>query len=88
MTERLEACLLNSSTHCPAAKVKAELEAVPYVPYRGAKQQLLWILGRVNRVRKAQGLEQVPYKVVLGMRRQQVFPFGKPEGVARSSEAA
>jgi hypothetical protein len=75
---RLEAYLLSRATHWPQFRLEEEFRSVPYQPYWAVKQQLLMILGRVNRARKKAGQEQLPYQVVLGMKRRQIFPFGKP----------
>jgi hypothetical protein len=75
---RLEAYLLSGATHWPQSRLEGEFRGVPYQPYWAVKQQLLMILGRVNRARKKAGQQQLPYHVVLGMKRTQIFPFGKP----------
>jgi hypothetical protein len=76
---RLEAYLLSGATHWPQSRLEEEFRGVPYQPYWAVKQQLLMILGRVNRARKKAGQPQLPYHVVLGMKRRQMFPFGRPE---------
>jgi hypothetical protein len=75
---RLEAYLLTGATHWPQSRLEEEFRGVPYQPYWAVKQQLLMILGRVNRARKKAGQQQLPYHVVLGMKRTQIFPFGNP----------
>lgn len=40
------------------------------------KQQLLLILGQVNRARKKASIEPLPYSLVLKMKRDKNHPFG------------
>ena len=69
------------ATKWPREKLEMEFQAVPYEPYWKVKRQLFEILCEVNDARKAAGKDQLPYRVVHSMKRQQIFPFGKPDEV-------
>ena len=73
-------------THWKVDKLAIEFHSTPYEPYWAIKQQLLRILSKVNHKRKTQGLSQLPYRVVLGMKRKQIRVF--LEGTSDESEAA
>jgi hypothetical protein len=79
---RLQAYFNNGSVHWPRGKLEEEFSRVPYQAYWTVKQQLLLILGQVNRARKRASLEPLPYSVVLRMKRDQTHPFGQPESAA------
>jgi len=75
--ERLHAYFMAYATKWDADKLAIEFNSVPYAPYWKVKRQLFEILSDVNAARKAAAKQQLPYKVVHSMKRQQVFPFGK-----------
>ena len=83
--ERLRAYFIEWATKWPEGKLAMELRSAPYEPYWAVKQQLLLILGEVNRMRKSQGLSELPYKVVLGQKRVQIQPFADVEEVEGDS---
>jgi hypothetical protein len=76
--KRLEAYFLEKATRLPAGPLATELQSTPYEPYWAIKRQLLGILRKVNRQRATQGLSELPYRTVLGMKRTQIAVFVGP----------
>jgi hypothetical protein len=59
-----------------------------FLPYQPVKRQLVRIIKDVNKVRSVAGCsEQIPYRVVLGLKRKQVSPFADCEMVRVESVA-
>ena len=51
-----------------------------FIPYQPVKRQLVRMIKDVNKARKLGGCsDQIPYRVVLGLKRNQVSPFAKDE---------
>lgn len=76
--KRLEAYFLEKATRRPAGQLATEFQSTPYEPYWAIKRQLLGILRKANRQRATQGLSELRYGTVLGMKRTQIAVFVEP----------
>ncbi len=74
----LEAHMLELSTKRSADNLRAQFWNLPFEPYAPVRQQLFWILSKVNNKRKTQGLEKLKTSCIR-VRRNLVKPFGKWE---------
>ena len=86
--ERLRNYFLTYALNWKREKLELEFRTVPYVPYWMVKRQLFRILREVNEVRKTAGKDQLPFSVVNKLKRDQVFPFGRPEAEREKQAAA
>lgn len=77
--DRLRDYFMTYATKWKRDKLESEFRSVPYQPYWAVKRQLYSILCDVNYARRQAGLEQLSRRVVQSMKRDQVFPFGRPE---------
>lgn len=75
----LRAYFITSMWGRSAAEIGEAFRSLPYVPYRGVKDQYRWILDAVNARRRKAGLrERIPYRCVEELRRRAVRPFEQP----------
>lgn len=86
--KRLEAYFLEHATDWKREKLAIEFHSTPYQPYWAVKQQLFGVLRKVNKLRRTQGLSELPYKTVFGMKRAQIPVFVEREDAEDHSEAA
>ena len=85
--KRLRDYFMTYATKWKTEKIAIELRSVPCQPYWAVKRELFSILCAINDARHTAGLEKVPYRVVQGIKRDQIFPFGEPDE-GRASNAA
>jgi len=88
---RLRSYFLDVATRRSLANLAFEFTNTGYVTYQPVKQQLTRIIKEVNRQRQVAGCaDQIPYRVVLGLKRKQLSPFDKRVAIsdAVSSGAA
>jgi len=73
---RLRAFYLDMATRRRAENLAFEFGNSGYLPYQPVKRQLVRIIKDVNKARQVAGCgEQIPYRVVLGLKRKQIMPF-------------
>ena len=73
---RLRAYFLEIATHRSRQSLEYELTQAGYIPYQPVKRQLVRIIKDVNQARRVAGCsEQIPYRTVLRLKRQQISPF-------------
>jgi hypothetical protein len=59
-----------------AENLAYEFANTGFLPYAPVKRQLVRIIKDVNKARQVAGCsEQIPYRVVLGLKRKQISPF-------------
>ncbi|MEM7313568.1 MAG: hypothetical protein AAF497_10500 [Planctomycetota bacterium] len=76
--KRLRSYYLEIATRRSADNLAFEFTNSGYVPYAPVKRQLVRIIKDVNKARQVAGCgDQIPYRVVLGLKRNQIMPFGK-----------
>jgi hypothetical protein len=86
--QRLRAYFTDIATHRGQDNLSYEFAHTGYVPYQPVKRQLVRIIKDVNKVRSVAGCsEQIPYRVVLSLKRQQLSPFAG-EGTVNLDSAA
>ena len=74
------------ATRLSAAFLSRQFRRLPFQPYAPVRQQLLGMVRKVNRLRRAAGLEKVPVTSVR-WKRWIVKPFGEGESAGRSGPA-
>ena len=85
---RLRAYFLDIATRRSAENLAYEFANTGFVPYQPAKRQLVRIIKDVNMARSVAGCaDQIPYRVVLGLKRKQVSPFANDDSVNFGSAA-
>ena len=83
--DRLHAFFMTYATKWKRSKLEVEFRSVPYRPYWAVKRQLFDILCDVNEARKKAGLDELPFRVVHGLKRDQIFPFGHETNTAKAA---
>ena len=84
---RLRAYYLEIATRRRPENLAYEFSNSGYLPYQPVKRQLVRIIKDANKARQVAGCgEQIPYRVVLGLKRKQIYPFG--DGTCSGSLAA
>ena len=77
---RLHAYFMEIANRRTAENLAYEFANTGFLPYAPVKRQLVRIIKDVNKARAVAGCtEQIPYRVVLGLKRQQISPFGGNE---------
>ena len=62
------------------ANLAYEFAHTGFAPYQAVKRQLVRIIKDINQARRLAGCdEQLPYRIVLGLKRQQLSPFETAE---------
>jgi hypothetical protein len=83
----LTAYFLEAALRASAAELSARFRALPFEPYGPVKVQIRKLLGKVNRARRAAGLERVPGEC-LRAKRTTVRPFAaRLSAVERTGES-
>ena len=73
---RLQSYFLEIAKRRRPENLAYELAHTGYLPYAPVKRQLVRIIKDMNAVRSVAGCsEQIPYRVVLGLKRKQISPF-------------
>ena len=86
---RLRAYFLEIATHRNRDNLEYELTRTGFVPYQPVKRQLVRIIKEVNEARRVAGCsEQIPYRVVLGLKRPQISPFDSADSDSSITTAA
>lgn len=76
---RLRAYFLEIAKQRRSENLAYEFAHTGYLPYAPVKRQLVRVIKDVNQARSVAGCsEQIPYRVVLGLKRKQLAPFAKP----------
>ena len=85
---RLHAYFMEIAKRRSPENLTYEFANTGFLPYQPVKRQLVRIIKDVNKVRSVAGCsEQIPYRVVLGLKRKQVSPFADCEMVRVESAA-
>jgi len=86
---RLRAYFLEIATHRTRESLEYEFSHTGFVPYQPVKRQLTRIVKEVNEARRVAGSsEQIPYRTVLWLRREQISPFASVETRTSMTTAA
>jgi hypothetical protein len=73
---RLRAYFLDIAKRRRPENLAYEFTHTGFLPYQPVKRQLVRIVKDVNQTRSVAGCaEQIPYRVVLGLKREQILPF-------------
>ncbi len=76
---RLHAYFMEIAKHRSPDNLAYEFANTGFVPYAPIKRQLVRVIKDVNKARSTAGCsEQIPYRVVLGLKRHQISPFEAP----------
>ena len=85
---RLQAYFMEISNRRSPENLAYEFANTGFLPYAPVKRQLVRIIKDVNKARSTAGCsEQIPYRVVLGMKRKQISPFEVSDAVIFNSAA-
>jgi hypothetical protein len=85
---RLQAYFMEISNRRSPENLAYEFANTGFLPYAPVKRQLVRIIKDVNKARRTAGCsEQIPYRVVLGMKRKQISPFEVSDAVIFNSAA-
>ena len=85
--KELEAAFLGNALSLPCEVLSGSFRALPFEPYGPVKLQVRKLLRKVNRARKAAGLERVPV-TCLRTKREPVRPFDLPATFESDERAA
>ncbi len=85
---RLRSYFLELATRRSPQNLAYEFANTGFIPYQPVKRQLVRIIKDVNKQRKIGGCtDQIPYRVVFGLKRCQISPFAKDETSSLESAA-
>jgi hypothetical protein len=85
---RLHAYFMDIAKRRRPENLAFEFSNTGFLPFQPVKRQLVRIIKDVNKVRSVAGCpEQIPYRVVLGLKRKQISPFAENELTSLESAA-
>jgi len=77
---RVRSYFMEMATRRSSQNLAYEFANTGFIPYHPVKRQLVRMIKDVNKARKLGGCsDQIPYRVVLGLKRSQISPFAKDE---------